>query len=115
MDRPQRRQGLRVHQDRPAKVYDARARRYYAGRALDMGAKGMKLLLPAGCPIQTGGTLQVYVGQDDEHILLSLANMTPVRVIWVETMATRDPKHITVGVELALLNAASTRRQRKVA
>ena len=72
-------------------------------------------MLPAMSPVHTGSSLQVYVGHDEDQVLVSLANMTPVRVVWIEKTAGRDTKKITVGVELALLHAAATKRPRKVA
>lgn len=111
-----RRLGLRVDDDRPVKVYDARARRYYVGRAVNLGAGGMRLDLPATAPVQTGGTLQVYVGSDEEQeVLISLKNMTPIRIAWVERMASGEADRIIIGAELALLNASVTRQQKRVA
>lgn len=90
----ERRRGLRIRQNRPVKIFDAAAARYFGGQTEDISATGLRVELPAYAPIRPGDTLSVHVGLS--ALGQSLANrrqMIPARVVWVN----RDDNRILGG------------------
>ena len=80
----ERRRGLRIRQNRPVKVYDPTAGRYFGGKTEDVSSTGLRIELPAWATVRTGETLNVHVGLSSSG--QSLANrrqMMPARVVWV--------------------------------
>jgi len=95
-----RRRGLRIREQRPVKVFDAAAARYFGGQTEDISAAGLRLELPIFAPIQPGDTLWVHVGLNQQG--QSLANrrqMLTARVVWVDRNDKRIRGRLEAGIE----------------
>ena len=106
-DGVERRRGLRIREQRPVKVFDSAAARYFGGQTEDISATGLRIELPSYAPIQPGDTLNVHVGLNG--IGQSLANrrqMIPARVIWVNRQDKRISGRLEVGIEFLTSIAA---------
>jgi len=102
----ERRRGLRIHQNRPIKVFEASSARYLGGQTEDISATGLRIELPASAPVMPGKILSIHVGLSASG--QSLANrrqMIPSRVIWVKRSGGSSPKMIA-GVEFLASIAA---------
>lgn len=102
----ERRRGLRIHQNRPIKVYDATSARYMGGQTEDISATGLRIELPSWAPVGPGKLLNVHVGLSNAgEALAHRRQMIPARVIWIN----RDPRNqsrVMAGVEfLASISA----------
>src|SRR5437868_2983153 len=98
----ERRRGLRIRQERPVKVFDAAAARYFGGQTRDISATGLRIELPVFAPVQVGDTLAIHIGLNQRG--QSLANhrqMTAARVVWVSRHDGRAPGRLEAGVEFA--------------
>jgi hypothetical protein len=96
----ERRRGLRIREQRPVKVFDAAAARYFGGQTEDISATGLRLELPGYAPVQVGDTLSIHVGLNRRG--QSLANrrqMIPARVVWVNRSDKRISGRIEAGIE----------------
>jgi hypothetical protein len=96
----ERRRGLRIRQNRPVKVFDGAAARYFGGQTEDISVTGLRVELPAYAPIRPGDTLSIHVGLN--HHGQQLANrrqMIPARVVWVNRDDKRIGGRIEAGVE----------------
>ena len=95
----ERRRGLRIQQDRPIKVLDPIAGRYFGGQTRDVSATGLQIELPLHAAIRTGETLNIHVGLSRTgESLANRRQMIPARVVWVNRSATFG-KMMTAGVE----------------
>ena len=103
----ERRRGLRIHQERPIKVYEHGLSRYFGGLTQDVSSTGLRLQLPANTPIRAGKLLSVHVGLG--HNGQPLANrrqMIPARVVWVDRSEDNSARTLSAGVEfLASISA----------
>lgn len=104
----ERRRGLRIRQNRPAKIFDAAAARYFGGQTEDISATGLRLELPAYAPIRPGDTLSVHVGLSEfGQSLANRRQMIPARVVWVNRNDNRlVGGRIEAGVEFLSTIAA---------
>jgi hypothetical protein len=96
----ERRRGLRIRQQRPVKVFDSAAARYFGGQTEDISSTGLRLELPGHAPIQPGDTLSIHVGLNQKG--QSLANrrqMIPAKVVWVNRGGRRITSRIEAGIE----------------
>src|SRR5882762_2929331 len=81
----ERRRGLRIPQDRPIKIYEPSAARYFGGKTHDVSATGLRLELPASTPIRPGKVLTIHVGLSRSgESLANRRQMIPARVVWVD-------------------------------
>lgn len=97
----ERRRGLRIQQNRPIKVLDTIAGRYFGGQTRDVSATGLQIELPLHATVRTGETLNIHVGLSESgESLANRRHMIPARVVWVNrsTLANRT---FTAGVEFA--------------
>jgi len=102
----ERRRGLRVRQQRPVKIYDTSAARYFGGRTEDISTTGLRIELPAFAPIRQGETLNIHVGLSNRgESLANRRQMIPARVVWVNR-ADADNGKIEAGVEFLASIAA---------
>lgn len=101
----ERRRGLRIHQNRPVKVFEPAIGRYIGGQTQDISTTGLRIELPVGSPVLPGKLLTIHVGLNDRgEALANRRNMIPARVVWVER-SIRDGK-LQAGVEfLASISA----------
>ena len=94
-----RRRGLRVRENRPVKVYDPAAGRYFGGQTEDISATGLRIELPLWTPVRQGAVVTLFVGLNlHGDSLANRRSMMPARVVWVN----RTPgKHalLEAGVE----------------
>ena len=104
----ERRRGLRIHQHRPVKVYEASSGRYVGGQTQDISSTGLRIELPASSPIMTGKLVSVHVGLSSAgQTLANRRQMIPARVVWTRRPNGQSAKLIA-GVEF-LANIAAHR------
>src|SRR6202161_3727403 len=58
----ERRRGLRIQQNRPIKVYEHTASRYFGSQTQDVSSTGLRLELPRSMPVRPGKLLSIHVG-----------------------------------------------------
>jgi hypothetical protein len=95
----ERRRGLRIQQNRPIKVLDTIAGKYFGGQTRDVSATGLQIELPLHATVRMGETLNIHVGLSRTgESLANRRQMIPARVVWVNrpSLAT---KTLTAGVE----------------
>jgi hypothetical protein len=103
----ERRRGLRVRQQRPVKVYETTAARYFGGQTEDVSSTGLRIELPAFAPIREGETLNIHVGLSNRgESLANRRQMIPSRVVWVNRSLCDKGGKIEVGVEFLASIAA---------
>lgn len=96
----ERRRGLRIHQNRPIKVYEPTAARYFGGQTQDISATGLRIELPYSPTIRPGKLLSVHVGLGDSgQSLANRRSMIPAKVVWVERTLTFPLGTISAGIE----------------
>jgi hypothetical protein len=104
---PERRRGLRIRQNRPVKVYEPNAGRYFPGQTCDISSSGLKLELPLSIPAQPGDVLNIYVGLNAVgECLANRRQMMPARIVWIDRRATHSKSRMVAGVELLASIAA---------
>jgi hypothetical protein len=77
----ERRRGLRIHQNRPIKVFEHSSTRFLGGQTHDISATGLRIELPQSAAVAEGKLLSIHVGGQ------SLANrraMIPAKVVWID-------------------------------
>jgi hypothetical protein len=103
----ERRRGLRIAQNRPIKVFEPSASRYFGGQTHDVSATGLRIELPVSMAVRPGKLLSIHVGPNSSGI--SLANrrqMIPAKVVWVDRSDTSAPGRLQAGVEFLASIAA---------
>jgi len=106
-DGVERRRGLRVRDQRPVKVFDAAAARYFGGQTEDISATGLRIELPGFAPVQVGDTLCIHVGLNCKgQTLANRRNMLHARVVWVNRHDRRIHGRLEAGVEFLASIAA---------
>lgn len=99
-DGVERRRGLRIRQDRPVKIFDAAAGKYFGGRTEDISSTGLRLELPGYAPIRAGDVLSIHVGLNGRgEALANRRQMIPARVIWVNRQDRRISGRLEAGIE----------------
>lgn len=95
----ERRRGLRIQQDRPVKVLDPVAGKYFGGQTRDVSATGLQIELPLHATVRIGETLNIHVGLTRTgESLANRRQMIPARVVWVNRSLI-GRKTLTAGVE----------------
>ena len=56
----ERRRGLRVLQNRPVKIFEPLAGKYFGGQTEDISATGLRLELPAAAALRPGKVLNIH-------------------------------------------------------
>jgi hypothetical protein len=101
-----RRRGLRIHQNRPIKVYEATSARYIGGQTQDISSTGLRIELPISAPVRAGKLLNIHVGLSSTgQALANRRHMIPARVVWVN----RNPRlkaTLIAGIEFLASIAA---------
>jgi hypothetical protein len=96
----ERRRGLRIQQNRPIKVLDPMAGKYFGGQTRDVSSTGLQIELPAHATVRTGEMLNIHVGLSSSgESLANRRQMVPARVVWVNRSLMK--KVMTAGVEFA--------------
>ena len=97
----ERRRGLRIQQNRPIKVLDTMAGKYFGGQTRDISATGLQIELPVHATVRKGETLSIHVGLSSRgESLANRRQMIPARVVWVDR-ANLAKKTLTAGVEFS--------------
>src|SRR5438132_3800440 len=79
----ERRRGLRIRQNRPVKIFENAAARYFGGQTQDISSTGLRLELPASAALQPGETVCIHVGPSQSgYALANRRQMMPARVVW---------------------------------
>lgn len=101
----ERRRGLRIRQNRPVKVFDAAANRYFGGQTCDVSSTGLKIELPASMPVTAGKTITIHVGLSEKgQPLANRRAMIPAKIVWVNRGG--EKSRVTAGVEFVASIAA---------
>lgn len=96
----ERRRGLRIRQNRPVKIFDQAASRYFGGQTMDVSSTGLKLELPQGSPVREGETLNIHVGLSRAgQTLANRRQMIPAKIVWVNRGRDLSKGRLTIGVE----------------
>ena len=96
----ERRRGLRIRQQRPVKIFEPMAGRYFGGQTEDVSSTGLRLELPVSASVRPGESLHIHVGLN--HCGQSLANrkqMLAARIVWVNRGGSRINGKLQAGVE----------------
>jgi len=94
-----RRRAQRVSQERPVKVYEPAASRFFGGRTRNVSSTGLQLEFPSFVQLRAGRIINVHIGiNEGGQPLANRRSMTPARVVWITPDAT-DPTKLLVGVE----------------
>lgn len=102
----ERRRGLRIHQNRPVKVYEPASGRYIGGQTEDISTTGLRIELPASAPVIEGKILSIHVGLSAAgQTLANRRQMIPARVVWTRRLNARRGK-LFAGVEFLASIAA---------
>ena len=100
MDGVERRRGLRIRDQRPVKIFDAAAARYFGGQTEDISATGLRIELPSFAPVRVGDTLCIHVGLNSNgQSLANRRNMLQARVVWVNRGDHRINGRLEAGIE----------------
>lgn len=95
----ERRRGLRIRQQRPVKIYDPGAARYFGGQTEDVSTTGLRIELPAWAPVRLGEMLNIHVGLSRRgETLANRRHMMSARVVWVNRTVGKKAR-IEAGVE----------------
>jgi hypothetical protein len=104
---PERRRGLRIRQNRPVKIYEPCAARYFGGQTADVSTTGLRIELPLSAAVRPGKTLNIHVGLNDcGDVLANRRQMIPARVVWVDRPTSRGAGRVMAGVEFLASVAA---------
>ena len=102
----ERRRGLRIHQNRPVKVFEPASGRYVGGQTEDISATGLRIEFPASAPVVPGKLLCIHVGLNAAgQTLANRRQMIPARVVWARRGGARKAK-LLAGVEFLASIAA---------
>jgi hypothetical protein len=96
----ERRRGLRIAQQRPVKIFEPMAGRYFGGQTEDVSSTGLRLELPVSASVRPGESLHIHVGLNNHG--QSLANrkqMLAARIVWVSRGGSRINGKLQAGVE----------------
>jgi hypothetical protein len=96
----ERRRGLRIRQQRPVKIFEPMAGRYFGGQTEDVSSTGLRIELPVSASVRPGESLNIHVGLNS--VGQSLANrrqMLPARVVWVNRSGKKKNGRLEAGVE----------------
>jgi hypothetical protein len=104
----ERRRGLRIRQNRPVKIFDSSAARYFGGQTCDVSSTGLKIELPPSMPVQAGKLITIHVGLSDKgQPLANRRAMIPAKIVWVDRgRDDADKPRLTAGVEFVASIAA---------
>ena len=96
----ERRRGLRIAQNRPIKVYEPTASRYFGGQTHDVSTTGLRLELPSSMPLRPGKLISIHVGlSENGQALANRRQMIPARVVWVDRGSDESYRTLLAGVE----------------
>ncbi|HEY7120109.1 MAG TPA: PilZ domain-containing protein [Tepidisphaeraceae bacterium] len=96
----ERRRGLRIRQNRPVKVYEPMAARFFAGQTSDISSTGLRIELPASMPVMDGKVIHIHVGLNEKgQALVNRRGMMPARVVWIDRSITDGRPRLLAGVE----------------
>ena len=105
----ERRRGLRIHQNRPLKVFEPTTNRFFGGQTCDISSTGLRIELPAFMPVSEGSVVSIHVGLNEKgQALANRRSMIPARIVWLSRSvdkATNKPQ-VMAGVEFVASIAA---------
>jgi hypothetical protein len=93
-----RRRAVRLAQQRPVKVYEPAASRFFPGQTRNVSATGLQLEFPQFVQLRPGRLINVHIGiETGGQPLANRRSMVPARVVWMNTDA--ESQKLVVGVE----------------
>lgn len=101
----ERRRGLRIHQQRPIKIYEPWSTRYIGGQTHDVSATGLRIELPISAPVIEGKLVSIHVGLSERGgMLANRRQMIPARIVWIDRSG--SGAKMTAGLEFLATVAA---------
>jgi hypothetical protein len=103
----ERRRGLRIRQNRPIKMFEPIAAKYFGGQTRDISATGLRIELPVSTPVVKGRLVSIHVGLNEAgHALANRREMIPAKIVWIDRSAARKTGRMTAGIEFLASIAA---------
>ncbi|MDB5319368.1 MAG: hypothetical protein JWN40_999 [Phycisphaerales bacterium] len=104
----ERRRGLRIHQNRPLKVFEPTTSRFFGGQTCDISSTGLRIELPAFMPVSEGNVITIHVGLNEKgQALANRRTMIPAKIVWIERSVDSSNKpQVMAGVEFVASIAA---------
>jgi hypothetical protein len=104
----ERRRGLRIHQNRPLKVFEPTTSRFFGGQTCDISSTGLRIELPAFMPVSEGNVITIHVGLNEKgQALANRRTMIPAKIVWIERSVDGSNKpQVMAGVEFVASIAA---------
>jgi hypothetical protein len=104
----ERRRGLRIHQNRPLKVFEPTTSRFFGGQTCDISSTGLRIELPAFMPVAEGKMISIHVGLNEKgQALANRRTMIPAKIVWIERSVDSSNKpQVMAGVEFVASIAA---------
>jgi PilZ domain-containing protein len=104
----ERRRGLRIHQNRPLKVFEPTTARFFGGQTCDISSTGLRIELPPFMPVSEGTVVSIHVGLNEKgQALANRRSMIPARIVWIErSMNNANKPQVMAGVEFVASIAA---------
>ena len=94
-----RRRAPRIAQERPVKVYEPAASRFFGGRTRNVSSTGLQIEFPSFVQLRPGRLVNVHVGiHEGGQPLANRRSMVPARVVWMQTTDNANGA-IVVGLE----------------
>ncbi len=95
----ERRKAPRVEQDRPIKVYEPSASRFFGGCTRDVSSTGLQVEFPSFVQLRPGRLINVHIGiHEGGQPLANRRSMIPARVVWMRTSEEAN-QNVIVGLE----------------
>lgn len=94
-----RRRAPRIVQQRPVRVYEPSASRFFGGKTLNVSSTGLQVEFPPFVQLSPGRLVHVHIGiEEGGRPLANRRAMVPARVIWSKQV-TEGRECVLVGLE----------------
>lgn len=101
-----RRRAPRVSQQRPVRVYEPAASRFFGGQTLNVSSTGLQVEFPPFVQLSPGRLVHVHIGiEEGGRPLANRRSMVPARVVW-STQVTEGRECVRVGFEFLSFTTA---------
>lgn len=101
-----RRRAPRISQQRPVRVYEPAASRFFVGQTLNVSSTGLQVEFPPFVQLPPGRLINVHIGiEEGGQPLANRRSMVPARVVWSES-TTKGRECVRVGLEFLSFTTA---------
>lgn len=98
-NKPERRTGFRIPQDRPIKLLEPKLNKYFGGKTHDSSESGLRIELPSSTPLAVGHVVNLALGNYASGQGLSHGReMIPAKIVWLNRSAL-VPGKLLAGVQ----------------